>query len=186
MLNSDTLIERSKFKKQISFWRALTFLSILGAIFVFANIIVAEKFSDEVEGAAGKEFIARINIEGLIMEDAERMERLDYIANNEKIKAVIVNINSPGGTAVGGESLYKKLKELGEKKPVVSVLNSVAASAAYLTAVGTDKIYAHEGTITGSIGVIMEIPNFKEAAEKLGVDFKYIKTSPLKGAPNLF
>ena len=97
-----------------------------------------------------------------------------------------MNINSTGGTAVGGESLYKKFKELNDKKPVVSVMNTIAASAAYMIALGTEKIYAYNGSIIGSIGVISQMPNVKEAAEKLGIDVKIIRSAEFKGRPSMF
>jgi protease-4 len=122
----------------------------------------------------------------MILKDSEREDIIKKISEDDKIKAVILNVNSPGGSAVGGETLYNAIKELNEKKPVVTVFNSIATSAAYMISLGSEHIIAHNGTITGSIGVIMEIPNFKKLSDKIGVDFKYVRTSPLKGAPTLF
>ncbi len=181
MLNTDQIIERNKLKKQISTWRILAFLVlVIGFILTFAG---EGDFSSV--GKTGN-FIARIKIEGVIFEDTKRDEILKEIAEDKSIKAVILSVNSPGGTAVGGESLYNSIKKLNEKKPVITVMNSVAASAGYLITLGSERIFAHQGTITGSIGVIMEIPNVKEAADKLGVKFNYVRTSPLKGSPTLF
>lgn len=186
MLNPDFLLERSLLKKQTSFWRSLFFVIVVVA---FGGLF----FSDSLSSGGIKDvttisrsMIARVMVDGVIYEDNERDEILREIASNDKIKAVIVQINSPGGTAVGGETLYNEIKNISKNKPVVAVMNSVAASAAYLISLGCDRVYAHNGTITGSIGVIAEIPNLSKAAKKLGVEYQYVKTSPLKGSPTLF
>lgn len=131
-------------------------------------------------------YIARIKIEGIIYENRTRDEIIKEIAEDNNIKAVILDVNSPGGSAVGGETLYKAIKDLNAKKPVVTTMNSLAASAGYLITLGSERIFAHNGTITGSIGVIMEIPNVKALADKIGVRFDYVRTSPIKGSPTLF
>ncbi len=181
MLNPDSLVERSKLRSQVSVWRAASFIIlILSAILVFASSNDLKKIKPE------KPFIARISVDSIIVEDQERTDILKELAENKSVKAVIMHINSPGGTAVGGEELYKALKELNKKKPVIAVMDSLAASAAYLISLGAEHTFAHNGTITGSIGVIMEIPNVKEAADKLGLKFDYIRTSPIKGSPTMF
>ncbi|MDX1949308.1 MAG: signal peptide peptidase SppA [Rickettsiales bacterium] len=180
-MNSDQIIERNKLKKQISTWRILAFVTLLIAIFlVFGD----SKNISQVSRAGA--YIARVKIDGVIFENSSRDEILNEIAEDKNVKAVILSVNSPGGTAVGGETLYKSIKKLNDKKPVVTIMNSVAASAGYLVTLGSERIFAHQGTITGSIGVIMEIPNVKEASDKLGVKFNYIRTSPLKASPSLF
>lgn len=182
MLNPDYLVERSQLKRQTSFWRFLFFAGLIIAIFIgFAG-----KLNDSSLTSVSSPSIARIKVEGIILENSDKTEILKDIEKNENIKAVIVHINSPGGTAVGGEVFYNSIKEISKKKPVVAVMSSMATSAAYLTALGTERIFARNATITGSIGVIAEIPNLKEAGDNIGLKFNYIKTSPLKGSPNLF
>ncbi len=183
MLNPDSLVERSKLKSQVTLWRALTFIVIILTIFF---VYLVDKKWEEKENKGKGPYIARVDVDGIIMEDQERVDIIDEIANNDDIKGVIVHINSPGGTAVGGEQLYGALKDLSAKKPVVAVMDSLAASAAYLISLGCGHVFTHQGTITGSIGVIMEIPNLHDSAEKLGVKVDYIRTSPIKGSPTLF
>lgn len=182
MLNPDYLLERSQLKKQTSFWRFLFFAGLIIAVF----LAFAGKVNKGPLSKVSSPSIARIKIEGIILENSDKAEILKDIAKNENIKAVIVHINSPGGTAVGGEVLYNSIKEISKEKPVVAVMSSMATSAAYLAALGTERIFARNGTITGSIGVIAEIPNLKEAGDNIGLKFNYVKTSPLKGSPNLF
>jgi len=96
--------------------------------------------------------IARLWVDGIIRDDALRDEMINELRKDDQVKAVIVRINSPGGSVVGGEALYRSLRTLAEKKPVVAVMGEVAASAGYMTALAADYIVAREGTITGSIG----------------------------------
>ncbi len=102
------------------------------------------------------------------------------------IKAVIININSPGGSIVGSEILYNNIKEISESKPVIAVLQSVAASGGYMSAIAADYIIAHNGTLTGSIGVIIQSTEITDMANKLGVTFNNYKSSHLKGTPSPF
>ncbi len=182
MFNPDLIIERSKLKKQISSWRLLAFLALI--LLIFAAFSDTANFGSVNPMSSG--YIARIKIEGIIYENRTRDEIIKEIAEDNNIKAVILDVNSPGGSAVGGETLYKAIKDLNAKKPVVTTMNSLAASAGYLITLGSERIFAHNGTITGSIGVIMEIPNVKALADKIGVRFDYVRTSPIKGSPTLF
>ncbi len=111
---------------------------------------------------------------------------LAKLAEEKSVRAVIVNINSPGGGIVGSEMLYHDLRAIASKKPIVVVMESVAASGAYMAAVAADYIIAYNGTLTGSIGVIMESPEVTELAQKIGVKFNSFKSSPLKASPSPF
>ena len=97
-----------------------------------------------------------------------------------------MRIDSPGGTFVGGETLYNELRRIAKTKPVVAVMNDVAASAAYMTAAACDHIVAHEGTITGSIGVIFPSVNVVGLLDSLGIKFEDIKSDPMKAQPSPF
>ncbi len=109
---------------------------------------------------------------------------LEEIAKNSRIKALIVHIDSPGGTFVGGEQLYDALRDIAAHKPVVAVMGTVAASAGYMAAVAGDRIFAHQGTITGSIGVIMQTTDITVLLDKLGISAEAIKSTPLKASPS--
>jgi protease-4 len=127
--------------------------------------------------------VARVTIGGVIRSDRARLEMLDRIGRSGA-KAVIVSIDSPGGTVVGSESLYDGLRRLAEKKPVVAVVQGLAASGGYVAAIGTDRIFAHRNAIVGSIGVIFQNPNVNQLLTTLGVKVEEIKSSPLKAEPN--
>ncbi len=176
-INADTLLDRLYLKSQITRWR------LLAVVFaVLAGIVMAERYS--VHSPIEREFVARLSLEGIIFDDQDVYDLIDDIADNSKARAVIVWIDSPGGSAVGGEEIFLRLRELAKKKPVVAVMRSVAASAGYMVSLGSDYIFAREGTITGSIGVIVETVEITEMANKLGIQPIIVKTDPLKAAPS--
>jgi protease IV len=172
----DLMFERDKLREQIRRWKWL-FLVILLILVVFIT-------KDTNVSPNNKEIIARIRIEGVIDHDKDLTKKLKEIGDNPRIKAVLLHVDSPGGVAYAGENLYIELKRLSEKKPVVSVLETLAASAGYMIALGTDYIVARNMTITGSIGVIWQSFEMVEMANKLGINFVSVKSSPLKAAPN--
>jgi protease IV len=135
---------------------------------------------------SGRDHIARFNVEGVILEDGKRDELLDKLAQDDSVKALIVRIDSPGGTVVGGETLYLSLRDVSAHKPVVVVMGTTATSAGYMVALGGDMILAHEGTVTGSIGVILQSADVTGLLKKLGVDMEAIKSAPLKATPSPF
>jgi protease-4 len=99
---------------------------------------------------------------------------------------VIVHINSPGGTTAGSEQLHDALLRLKEQKPIVVVVDGLAASGGYITAIAADHIIAQETSLVGSIGVLFQYPNVTDLLKTLGVKVEEIKSSPLKAAPNGF
>jgi protease-4 len=127
--------------------------------------------------------VARVTIGGLIRSDRSRLELLDDIAKSGA-RAVILSIDSPGGTVTGSESLYGGIRRLSEKIPVVAVIEGVGASGAYITALGADRIFAPRNALVGSIGVIFQYPNFYQLLKTVGVEVEEVKSSPLKAAPN--
>ena len=97
-----------------------------------------------------------------------------------------MHINSPGGTTAGSEQLYDALVRLKAKKPVVVVVEGLAASGGYITAIAADHIVAQQSSLVGSIGVLFQYPNFSELMKTVGVKVEEVKSSPLKAAPNGF
>ncbi|MDE1993864.1 MAG: signal peptide peptidase SppA, partial [Rhizobiaceae bacterium] len=130
--------------------------------------------------------IARVTISGLITDDTELLERLKKIKDNDQVKALIVSISSTGGTTYGGERIFKAIRAVAAKKPVVSDIRTVAASAGYMIATAGDDIVAGDTSITGSIGVIFQYPQTKDLLDKLGVSLEEIKSAPLKAEPSPF
>ena len=113
-------------------------------------------------------------------------ELFDKVAKSDRVKAVIIDINSPGGTTTGGEAMYDAIRRLAEKKPVVAVCGTLATSAAYMAAVATDRIFVYGNTITGSVGVIFQWADVTELMKTLGVKVEEVKSGPLKAVPSPF
>jgi protease-4 len=181
-LDSDILIDRRRLKRNLIVWRVLAILAIVAAI-VFA----LAKNDDALSAfGLGRDHIARVTISGFIGDSRQRHELLRKLGKNERVKAVIVDVDSPGGTTTGGEALYEDLRELAKTKPVAAVFGTVAASAAYLCGIGTDYIVARGNTITGSVGVIFQWADVTELLTKVGVKVDEIRSGPLKAKPSPF
>lgn len=177
-MDNATIADRRQLRRKLTFWR------IAAVVIALAGIFIAASWGRKDMGAV--DHIARVKISGIIQDDAELLERLDGIARNDRVKALVVTISSPGGTTYGGEVLYKALRKVAEKKPVVSDVRTLAASAGYMIATAGDTIIAGDSSITGSIGVIFQYPQIQPLLEKLGVSLQEIKSSPLKAEPSPF
>jgi protease-4 len=114
------------------------------------------------------------------------LELLDKVGKSSQVRAVILDINSPGGTTTGGEAMYDAIRQLAEKKPVVAVCGTLATSAAYIVALAADRIFVYGNTITGSVGVIFQWADVSELMRTLGVKVEEIRSGPLKAVPNPF
>jgi protease-4 len=188
-ITPEYLIERQRNKSQLAKWKTATIISIsLLSLFFMKGVIPFQRNNDisrDAKSANGSDYIASIKIQDVIFEDQHRITKLTQIEKNNSIKAVIVNINSQGGSVVGSEMLYNALLKISKVKPVVVVMESVAASGGYMASLAGDYIIAHNGTITGSIGVIMQSAEITELAEKAGIKLMNFKSGDLKAAPNL-
>jgi protease-4 len=130
--------------------------------------------------------VARVHVDGFISGDEKTLKLFKTIAESNRVKAVIMHIDSPGGTTVGAEALFEAVRKVAEKKPVVAVMNSVAASGGYATAVAADHVIARGNTITGSIGVIFQWPDVSQLMNSLGVKVEELKSGELKAEPSPF
>jgi protease-4 len=175
------IAERRQLRRKLTFWRVAAFLLVAIAIVGLGSLFFGSEESGKMRA-----HIARVTVSGLIVDDTELVERLDQIAENSSVKGLIVSINSPGGTTYGGEMTYKAIRRVAAKKPVVSDVRTLAASAGYMIAVAGDQIIAGETSITGSIGVIFQYPQVKGLLDKLGVSLEEIKSAPLKAEPSPF
>jgi protease-4 len=128
--------------------------------------------------------LARVTIRGEIDEDPALEDLLGSVADDDEIKALIVHIDSPGGTTTGSEMIYRSLRDVAANKPVVATLGTVAASGGYIAALAADHIVAHETTTTGSIGVIFEVTDVHKLMDIVGVRMDAVKSAPLKGEPS--
>jgi len=180
-LDSDVIVDRRRIRRKLTFWRVASVIIAIGAIAVIGTL--ASPGGRSAFTTTGS--IARINIEGLIRSDQERVEALERLEKSQAA-AVVVHINSPGGTTAGSEQLYDSLVRLKAKKPLVVVVEGLAASGGYITAIASDHIVAQQSSLVGSIGVLFQFPNFTDLLKTVGVKVEEVKSSPLKAAPNGF
>jgi protease IV len=180
-LDSDVIVDRRRIRRKLTFWRVVAALLAIAAVVILGTI--ATPGGRGAFSATGS--IARVTIEGLIRSDQDRVAALERLADS-KAAAVIVHINSPGGTTAGSEQLYDALVQLKAKKPLVVVVEGLAASGGYITAIAADHIIAQQTSLVGSIGVLFQFPNFTDLMKTVGVKVEEVKSSPLKAAPNGF
>ncbi len=173
--DADTLVDRRRLKRRLFLWRGLAILALVAVV-----VAAVGRFG----GFQGGDYIARLSVDGVILDDPARIALIKKISDDSRVKALILRVNSPGGTVVGGEALYKSLLELGKNKPIVAVMGQIGTSAAYMIALASDRIFAHEGTITGSIGVILQTTEITGLLKKIGISAEPIKSGPLKAVPN--
>jgi protease IV len=180
-LDADLIVDRRRMRRKLTFWRVAAVLVAIAAV-VGGGLVLSGNRSSTIASATGGS-IARVTIEGLIRGSRQRVEALDRLSESST-KAVIVHINSPGGTVAGSEELYESLARLKAKKPVVVVVDGLAASGGYIAAMASDRILAQQSSIVGSIGILFQYPNFTDLLKTIGVQVESIKSSPLKASPN--
>ncbi|MGA9865828.1 MAG: signal peptide peptidase SppA [Acetobacteraceae bacterium] len=130
--------------------------------------------------------VARVKVDGIILGEDRLVRQITDLGTDKSVKAVIVAIDSPGGSVTGGEALHDAIAAVAAKKPVVAVMGGIAASAGYMIAVPAARIFARQGTLTGSIGVYLQTAEISGLLDKLGVSTEAIKSGPLKDQPSLF
>jgi protease IV len=179
-MDSSAIADRRQLRRRLGFWRVVAVILLIALGFALYRYFVGDLSRTD------SPHIARITISGVIQDDPELLERLGKIRDSKEAKALIVSISSPGGTTYGGERIFKAIRDVATKKPVVSDIRTVAASAGYMIATAGDDIVSGETSITGSIGVIFQYPQTKELLDKIGISMEEIKSAPMKAEPSPF
>lgn len=175
----DALMARRELRASRRRWRVVAILAL--AIVVIAGSWQAGVRLNRPEN---RPHIARVSITGTIYADRARSEVLEKLAEDDNVSAVLIAIDSPGGATAGGEELYVGIRKLSDAKPVVAVISQVGASAAYMTAIATDQIFARRLSIVGSIGVVYTHVNAAALMDTIGVALDRVTTGPLKAQPD--
>jgi protease IV len=175
VLERDFYEERRRRWRRGAFWRGF-FVALLLVLIVSVTTIV-----ERIQ--AGSRQIARVDVAGVITEDLDLERLLRQLRERGNVEAVILRINSPGGTTVGSEALFDSVRRIAEEKPVVAVLGEIAASGGYIAALSADHIVSRGNTLTGSIGVILEYPDVTALLDRLGVDIETFRSSEFKAEP---
>ena len=175
---AELIVDRRRLKRRLTVWRIA---AVLLAVLALGALLWTPGSFKSYES-----HIARVRIDGLITGDQPTLTVLDRIAASDKVKAVIVRIDSPGGTTAGSEAIYDAIRKIAKDRPVVAVMDTVAASGGYITAIATDHIVARGNTITGSIGVIFSFPEISKLLDTLGIKMEELKSGELKAEPSPF
>ncbi|MDC7787125.1 signal peptide peptidase SppA [Rhodoplanes sp. TEM] len=183
-LDADALVDRRRMRRKLTFWRVLAVLVAVAGVVAVATALRGR--ADLGFGGPGSAQIARVSIKGVIRNDQDRVEALERLAKSRAARAVIVHIDSPGGTTAGSEQLHTALRKVAETKPTVVVVDGMAASGGYIAAMAADHIVAQGNSIVGSIGVLFQYPNVADLMKTIGIKLEEVKSSPLKAAPNGF
>jgi protease-4 len=182
-MDTEEILERRRLRRRASFWRVAAFAIL--AVAVIGLLAVATDL-ESLDRTAVRGQVAAIRVSGFIDTRPEAVELLERAAKADSVKAILLQIDSGGGAASGGEALFRAVRAAAEVKPVVAVIEGVGASAAYMTAIAADHVVARESAITGSIGVIFQYAHFEELLTKIGAEYEEVKSAPLKGEPSLF
>ncbi|RWX61751.1 signal peptide peptidase SppA [Mesorhizobium sp. M4B.F.Ca.ET.089.01.1.1] len=180
-MRADDLIDRRRLRRKVTFWRVAALVVAAIALIALSTWVYRDDFS-----GSAVDHIAKVRIEGTITEDEELIKRLETIRESPRVKGVILSIDSPGGTTVGGESIFEEVRKLAGDKPVVAEVGTLAASAGYMIASAADHIVARKSSIVGSIGVLIQYPDVSGLMDKLGIKLEEVKSSPLKASPSPF
>ena len=181
VLEAEVIVDRRRLRRKLTLWRLLAVIAVGCAVLAAAAWLVGGRDGLFAHRSA---HIARISVNGLITDDRRRLKLIERLKKTDSVKAVILSINSPGGTTAGGEALYNALRDLAEAKPLVSEIGTLGASAGYMIALASDHIVARRNSLTGSIGVIVQFGEVSQLLDKLGIKMDAVKSAPLKAEPS--
>jgi len=165
----------------------LFFLILMGA-FAVAGLALVTIMTAVLSGPGGRysgEKVGVVESNGPIVDSRKILQDIKSFRDSDAVKAIIVRVDSPGGSVGPSQEIYREIQKTTDQKKVIVSMGSVAASGGYYLSVGADGIVANPGTITGSIGVIMGYTNFEELMRKIGLSAVVIKSGPFKdtGSP---
>ena len=166
----------------------LAFLSVGIGLFVLADAITSplDKGEEDISGATGPR-VAVVEVKDIISSSDDIIRQLKKYQKNKNVRAIVVRVESPGGGIAPSQEIYEEIKKIKDSgKPVIVSMGSLAASGGYYISLGASKIFANPGTLTGSIGVILEYPNFNQLMDKVGINMTTIKSGKMKDAGSPF
>lgn len=181
-MDAETIADRRRLRRKLSFWRVTGILALIAGV-----VAIGAALSGRAPFRGVQNQIARISVDGFIRSDQQRMAELfKRVSEAGNVSGVIISVDSPGGTTTGAEELYRSIRQLADKKPLVAFVEGTAASGGYITALGAEHIVARETALVGSIGVLFQYPDVSKLLSTLGVQVEEIKSAPLKAEPSPF
>ncbi|HEV2604827.1 MAG TPA: signal peptide peptidase SppA [Microvirga sp.] len=184
-MDAEMIADRRRLRRKLSFWRVLAVLGLIAAV-VAAGLTATRNASTLAGGSLGSRHIARISVDGFIAGNSRMADLMKRVGEASNVAGVVIAVDSPGGTTTGAEELYRNIRQLAGKKPVVAFVDGTAASGGYITALGADRIVARETSLVGSIGVLFQYPDVSGLLQTVGVKVEEIKSAPLKAEPSPF
>ena len=175
-LEVDLIIDRRRLKRRLLLWRVVALIAVVTAALV---LVIPGKMP------GGGDYVARVSVEGVMMSDRKAVKALTEVLGDDRAKALVLSINSPGGAVAVGETLHTLISRVAAKKPVVAVMGGTAASAGFMIAMPAQRIFARESTLTGSIGVLMQTGEMSGLLKMLGISDETLVSGPLKNQPSL-
>ena len=172
-LETDLLIDRRRLKRRLFFWRVVAILAVVACAAI------------AIRPAVPRSHVARLKVDGEISDTTRMVRALDAMAKDDSAKALVLDISSPGGGVYAAEALHNAIARVAEKKPVVAVMGALAASGGFMIAMPAKRIYASTGTITGSIGVLLQTQEISGLLDRVGVTAETLTSGPLKDQPSL-
>ena len=154
------------------------FLFFIGGISLLISTLISHGPGTDI--FAKKEGVGIVDLKGLIVTPEQVLKHLTEFRHDPNVKAIVLRIDSPGGSVGASQEIYKEVMRTNEVKPVIASMGSMGASGGYYAALGAENIIANPGTMTGSIGVIIKFPNLEGLFEKIGYRSEVIKSGPLK------
>ena len=176
---ADLLIERRRLRRRLLVWRLVALVAVFAVVFSLA------RRHGGPGGIGGPAHVDALVVNGVITDEPPRIAAIDRARHDPSVRALILRVDSPGGSVAGGENLHDALARFAADKPMVAVMGGTAASAAYMISVPARRIFASNATLTGSIGVILESPDVSGLLGKLGIAVDELVSGPLKGQPSI-
>jgi protease-4 len=180
-IDAETIADRRKLRRKLSFWRVIGILALIAAV-----VTAGFAMTDRSTVGVAQSHIARVSVDGIIAGSERTTDLLKRVGEARSVSGVVISINSPGGTTTGSEELYRNIRDLARKKPLVAFVDGTAASGGYITALAADRIVARETSLVGSIGVLFQFPDLSGLLGNVGVKMEEIKSAPLKAEPSPF
>ncbi len=176
--------------KEYFIWLA-KFLTVVVVILIaipmlIGGLIASTQQLSSVAESAKKTGVAIVEVKGMIQDDEEILRELHKHVEDDKITGIILDVDSPGGAVGPSQAIYDAVRRLKEKKPIVAAMGTVAASGGLYVSLGASKVLCQPGTMTGSIGVILQIPNVSAITSKVGFEMLTVKSGDLKDVGNAF
>ena len=180
-LDPEMMADRRRLRRKLSFWRVLGVLGLITAVIALGLTAAGRS---PLGGTRPQ--IARISINGFIAGSQRMSDLFKRVGESGAVSGVVISINSPGGSTTGSEELFRGIRQLAAKKPLVAFVDGTAASGGYITALAADHIVARETSLVGSVGVLFQYPDLSKLLDTVGVKVEEIKSAPLKAEPSPF